>query len=146
MSKALVVSIISLSMAGCAEKSVIEYSQTLYSDKSMLVPTGNKGLKGGIKRALISNGWSLSVYQGPTVTEGASGKSTQLKTYDTFNSRYRLLVDNNRDVGVACKDDLSSWTAYEISIIDNQAGTEVLSLSGRESCGKIVEELMGYLK
>ena len=111
ISKCLLLPFLALSVIGCAETSVIEYEKTSYSDKSILVPAGNKGLKGGIKKALLSQGWSLSVYQGPTITEGTSGNTTQFKTYDSFNSRYRLLVVNDRDVGIGCKDDLNSWTA-----------------------------------
>jgi len=49
-------------------------------------------------------------------------------------------------VGPTCKYDLDSWTNYEISVIDNKSGKEILSMSGRDNCGTIVDTFIKALE
>jgi len=143
---AILVSCILISIAaGCAERNIVKYSQVDLSNKTMLVHPGNSSLMGGLKHALIENGWQLRVYKGPSVSTGTIGENTYIETHDTFKAKYRLLVRYDRYTGAACKSDLGSWTGYEIVIIDNEAGTETFSISGRNNCGTIVDEFMKAL-
>ena len=85
-------------------------------------------------------------YAGPTISKGTVGKETRIETYDTFKAKYRLLITFDRDTGEDCSYDLGSWTAYEISIIDNEAGIEIFTLSGRNNCATIVDQFMEQFK
>ncbi len=135
--------LVSFAVVGCAKTNVQTYSAVDVSDKTITVPAGSKGLKGGLKSALSQNGWKLMVDGGPSITEGQIGASTKLKNYDTFNSRYRLLVASKRfDVCF----NFSPAVRYEISFIDNQTGAEVFTLDGRDCESDIVEEFKKLIK
>jgi hypothetical protein len=134
-----------LILLSCAEKDVMVSTKIDQRDKTIQVPPGSRGLTGGIKNALSKNGWELLIYgRGPTISE-MNNTETQIKRYDTFNARYKLIMSFTRDVGPACKYDLSSWTNYEISVIDNKSGKEILSMSGRDNCGTIVDTFVKAL-
>jgi len=117
-------------LSGCMHHNAEIYSPIDQSDKSITVPPGSKGLKGAIKKSLAQNGWRLSVDRGPDVTEGEIGNKTRLENYDTFNTRYRLGISYHQyDVCVNMYFDAA--INYEISVIDNKTGTEVIALEGR---------------
>lgn len=146
MSKKILLSILScLILLSCAEKQISVSAKIDQRDKTIQVPPGSRGLIGGIKTALRENGWQLLIYgRGPHISAlNNSGK--HIKHYDTFNARYRLILSFSRDVGPSCKYDLASWTKYDISIIDNKSGEEILSMSGRDNCGTIVDSFLKAL-
>lgn len=143
--KILFITSMSLLLYSCAETSMMNYSKIDKSNKTIYVPAGSKGLKGAIKQALVKEGWKLRVYKGPSVSKGSIGIKTDIETNPTYKSKYRLMVSFGRDTGTSCSYGLGSWTDYEITIIDNAQGVEVLTLSGRNNCGTIVEKLLSQL-
>ena len=137
--------LLSFLLLSCAEKHIMVSAKFDQRDKTIQVPPGSRGLTGGIKNALRKNGWELFIYgQGPTITE-VNNTEKQIKHYDTFNARYKLILSFGRNVGPTCKYDLDSWTVYEISIIDNKSSKEILSMSGRNNCGTIVDTFIKAL-
>lgn len=98
------------------------------SEKSVTVPLGAKGLKGELKSYLASEGWELAVYRGPSVMEGSLGEQTRIRSYDTFNTRYRLMVASSQYD--TCFN-LSPAINYEVAFIDNKSGAEVFTINGR---------------
>ena len=114
--------------SGCASHNVNVYGKIDVSNKTVTVPPGSKGLKGDIKKVLAQRGWKLVVYRGPSVTEGNLGKNTKIEQYDTFNSRYRLMVVS--DVYDICLN-FSPAITYDISFIDNESGSEIFTIDGR---------------
>lgn len=116
-----------LALAGCVSTKVQSYGTVDQTEKTITVPTGGFGLTGKIKSKLTSDGWILAVYQGPTLTTGSAGQNTSLSTSDTFNTRYRLLIDWEQfDLCI----NLQAAVAYDISLIDNKTGSEVVTMSG----------------
>lgn len=81
-----------LFVTGCMQHNIKVYEKVDQTEKNVTVPAGAKGLKGELKKLLSDKGWKLFVYRGPFVTEGTVGAKTKLEKYNTFNTRYRLMV------------------------------------------------------
>jgi hypothetical protein len=125
-------------LTGCIRPpSIQSYGTIDQSQKSVTVPPGSNGLKGKLKQFLVAEGWRLSIDKGPSVVEGDLGSKTKLESYDTFNTRYRLhVVSRQYDT---CIPRGGPAITFDISFIDNKAGSEVFTLSG-ESCEDMVVE------
>ena len=129
-------------LTGCATHNVQLYGPVDTSNKTVTVPPGSKGLKGKLKQALANDGWKLVVYRGPSVTVGEVGERTKIEQYDTFNSRYRLIVSSYQfDL---CWN-FTSAIKYDISFIDNKSGAEVFTINGRGCEPDAVEKFMDAL-
>lgn len=130
-------------LTGCQTSNVQKYSEFSSSDKSITVPSGGFALLGPVKSALRENGWKLVVKKGPKVTEGSLGKKVRLEEYDTFSTRYTLtLWDRQVDLNVKFE-----WVYnYDLSIIDNKTGEEILNISGMDSASNLVKKLNEALK
>lgn len=128
-----------LFLSACASSKVHTYSEIDQRNKTVTVPAGSGGLKGDIKRALSERGWKMSVYSGPEVLEGKSGDITRLQRYNTFNTRYLLLV-TSRQYDICFN--LSPAVNYELSLIDNKSGSEVITMDGRDCQSNIVQTFM----
>ncbi len=124
-----------LLLMGCSHVSIQKYQQIDHSDKSITVPTGGAGLTGKLKQALATKGWKTSVASGPTITEGRTGEKTLLKTYDTSVTRYSLRTEwSQYDYRIP---DFDPMYHFDISVLDNKTGAEVLTASGSHS-GKVI--------
>ncbi|WP_425399899.1 hypothetical protein [Aeoliella sp.] len=133
----LLLSIVPLALSGCHSHNVHRFSDVDETQKSVTVPPGGKGLKGKLKTALRDDGWELVVYSGPEVTEGSVGDKTQLKRYNTFNTRYSLfVVSRTYDYCL----NLDPAITYDVSLVDNKTGTEVVTLDGKGCEGRVVDE------
>ena len=115
-------------LGGCASHNIQLYGSVDQSNKTVTVPAGSKGLKGDLKKALSQKGWQLAVYRGPSVTEGEFGKNTKIEQYDTFNTKYRLIV-SSRQYDLCLN--FTPAITYDISFIDNQSGAEIFTIDGR---------------
>ena len=114
-------------LSSCAKYNVQKYTNIDYTQKTITVPAGNKGLKGGLKKILSNNGWNLAIYMGPEVMEGSLEKHGKIKKYSTFNTRYSLYVDSYRwDVCLHG----SPYIVYEVAVVDNKSGAEVITFDG----------------
>lgn len=132
-------------LAGCANTYNIQtYGPVDLSDKSVTVPFGSGGLKGKLKQALANNGWKLTNDRGPMVTEGTVGEKTRIERYDTFNSRYRLIVSSQQfDL---CLLTQSPAIYFDVSFVDNKSGAEVFTIGGTGCESIAVEKFMNLLR
>jgi hypothetical protein len=131
-------------LAGCATQEVQLYEPIDISNKTVMVQPGSEGLKGKLKQALAKDGWKLVVYRGPSITEGEIGEKTKLEHYDTFNARYRLLATSSQlDV---CFKGFTPEIQYDISLIDNNSGSEVFTINGRGCEPDVVDKFMNTLR
>ncbi|WP_149425201.1 hypothetical protein [Oryzomicrobium terrae] len=113
------------------------YGAVDQNEKSVTVPPGSSGLTGKIKEALSKSGWKMAVRGGPRVTEGRLGDNTRLEQYDTFHTRYELILKwHQYDT---CISNFSPALFYDITLIDNKTNSEVISLDGR-GCEYVVVE------
>jgi hypothetical protein len=133
------------SLAGCANTYDIQtYEPIDPHEKTVTVPFGSSGLKGALKQALAKEGWKLKVDRGPSVTEGTIGPATRIEQYDTFNSRYRLLISSRQfDV---CLVTQSPAITFDISFIDNKSGSEVFTMGGTGCESILVEKFINVLR
>lgn len=105
-------------------------------EKSATVPAGGAGIKGLIKQSLREDGWRLAVDRGPNVTEGQLGETTRLQQFNTFNTRYRVMIGSRWvDVYLTGED----IYRYDISFVDNRNGSEVFTMSGRGGEQEVAE-------
>lgn len=139
----LALMVTSLILGGCTSSNIQTYASIDQRAKTVTVPAGSGGLKGDLKKALSERGWKMSVYSGPEVLEGSSGKNMRLQRYDTFNTRYSLLV-GSRQFDVCLN--FSPAINYEISLIDNKSGSEVITMDGRDCQNAIVSKFMNALE
>jgi hypothetical protein len=127
-------------LTGCANTyNTQTYGPIDLSNKTVTVPFGSGGLKGKLKQSLANNGWKLISDKGPSVTEGTMGEKTRIEHYDTFNSRYRLIVSSQQfDL---CLLTQSPAINFDVSFIDNKSGAEVFTIGGT-GCESIVVALL----
>lgn len=113
------------------------YSKFDERNKTITIPYGSSGLKGGLKKALTDRGWKMTVYSGPEILEGRNGSSVRMEKYQTFNTRYTLF-GNARATGPAgCF--ISQYFIYDIAIVDNKTGQEVMTMSGEGCEGQVLD-------
>ncbi len=130
-------------LTGCASYNIQQYGDIDINHKTVTVPAGGSGLKGELKKLLRNDGWNLVVYRGPEVTEGSIGKKTKIKKYSTFNTRYSLSVASNQyDLCL----NLQPAISYDISLIDNKTGSEILTLDGNGCENTVVDKFKQALK
>lgn len=140
--KSIVLMCIVVFLGGCASHNIQLYGSVDQSNKTVTVPPGSKGLKGELKKALSQNGWKLAVYRGPSVTEGELGKNTKIEQYDTFNTKYRLIV-SSRQYDICLN--FTPAITYDISFIDNHSGAEIFTIDGRGCEPDVVEKFVNAL-
>lgn len=136
--------VVTLMLTGCLYSNLKVYSPIDITEKTMTVPTGSRHLIGALKKELNKNGWKLLVYgHGPIKTEGEFNKNVSLETYDTFNTRYNLLVEEDwTDYCLTFDSELN----YDISLIDNKTGEEVITLSGLDCLRPIVRKFINAVE
>ncbi len=142
MKPTLLFPIIAILLGGCASHNVQLYGTVDKSNKTVTVPAGSKGLKGELKKALSQRGWKLAVYRGPSVTEGELGKKTRIEQYDTFNTKYCLIV-SSRQYDICFN--FTPAITYDISFIDNHSGAEIFTIDGRGCEPDVVKKFINAL-
>ena len=126
-------------LSGCASYNLDTFGYIKRNEKTVRVPAGSFGLLGELKKVLKKRGWKKKVYGGAEITEK---KSNKILKYESFNSKYSLYVKSNSyDVCFNFSDALY----YDISLINNKTGSEVLTLSGNGCEYTIVEKFDGAL-
>ena len=116
-------------LTGCASKTTITpYSKFDNTDKTITVPAGG-GLNANIKVALKKNGWKLKVNSTSLVTQGTHNNIIDKETKLKSSTRYTLLTSYRKWRCVSCDCVLN----YNISILDNNNGEEVVTFEGSGS-------------
>ncbi|MEA4837835.1 MAG: hypothetical protein VB101_06090 [Rhodospirillaceae bacterium] len=135
--------VISVALSGCNSSRIETYGEIDYSDKSVTVPPGNGYMVGELKKRLRDSGWKLVVDGGPRRIQGSVGDKINIDSYNTFHTRYRLLVDASWfDV---CFNG-SPAVKYNLSFIDNKTGEEVLAQSGRDCENRASDKFMSFIE
>ena len=126
-----------LLICGCSSvHNFNKYGEIDEDNKTVQVPFGSQGITGDIKKILKNNSWRLKVYRGPKITKGTIGNQTELQEYDSFNTRYRLLVATNPYDRCL---DFTLLVRYDISFIDNNTGEEILTMDGAACQPEVVD-------
>lgn len=146
----VVIILSSLLSSGCARGVKINKLYDIdATEKSITVPPGSSLLIGPFKKVLAANGWKMSVYRGPEVTDITKEKNIKMSKYDTFNTRYQLLI-NQISYGWNCwtvGDELSmTLVGFDIVIIDTKTGEESLTMSGKSCANEVVDAFENYIK
>lgn len=132
-----------IALSACvAPPNLQRYGSIDEASKTVTVPPGSEGLKGKLKQALANDGWKLVVGRGPSVTEGQVGATTMLERYDTFNSRYQLVVASRQYD--RCLEG-SPAIIYDVSLIDNSSSSEVFTLGGKGCESHALEKFVSAL-
>ena len=144
MRRVLILGIGLLLLSACVGSyRVRTYGPVDLTTRTVTVPPGG-GLTGALKDALVNGEWRLATDRGPQITRGTAGEQTQLEQIATFRTRYRLLVTWQQfDVCIA---GFEPALNYDITLIDNDSGTEVLNMSGRGCESVIVRKWMEALE
>lgn len=141
MKNLFVISLIFL-LLGCYSLHVREYQPIDTADKTIMLPPGGSALLGAIKDVIAKNGWKIFIYSGPAVTKKSE---TEDVTSGTFKSKYRLAL-SWRHIDHCIGIDRGPLYLYDISVIDNDFGDEVMTMSGRGCEADIAETFETWLR
>lgn len=131
-------------LASACAANVQRYSSLDPSEKTIMVPPGSIFMLGDIKAELVSAGWKTYVDTGPVVTQGvANDQKVDLATSQTFRARYRLHISAQQ---VDFCFTLDPLVVYDISIVDNKTGAEVVTMNGRDCSKQVAKKLMVELQ
>lgn len=136
-----VIVIISLYFASCTTYDVIQYGKVDPSVKTISMPAGGDRLVGSIKKYLVQSNWDISVYSGPEKTEVVS--ETESIKYDVFTTKYTCFI-TYKVVDFYLDGDYQY--RYDITLIDNQKGKEVFTISGVGKGKEIVKRFSSLIE
>ncbi len=139
----LLLGVVAATLSGCMAYNLRTYGAVDSSSKTVTVPPGG-GLTGAVKEALTRDGWKITVYRGPELTRGTIGDDTRLERGGTFSTRYTVFI-RWQQVDT-CVPRFDPAYTYDISLVDNQGGSEVFTLSGRGCENRIVDAFVEGLR
>jgi len=132
-------------LIGCGTHNLRVYKPLIKNERSITVPPGGHALTGAIKDLLKKNNWTLYVDSENIMHEGKADKTVKITSKETFKSRYRLMASSHvYDTCSLISDNPA--ISYDISIVDNISGDEVMNLSGRGCQSHVIEKLEEWLK
>ncbi|MGB9154003.1 MAG: hypothetical protein WCD70_13065, partial [Alphaproteobacteria bacterium] len=113
---------------GCMSADLRQYGSFDPKDKTLTVPAGG-GFISDVKDVFKKDGWTLVIDRGPQIEEGHVGQDIHIQKYGTFKTRYRLMLSYNQyDVCLGMFDPAYN---YNLSMVDNKSGEEVIAMGGR---------------
>ena len=128
---------------GCLESRNVVYSTIDPNAKTITVPMGNGPLVGRIKQSLQNSGWQLMIDQGPVRTRGEFGPHVALETSSTYRTRYRLAIAASQVDWCIIG---SPSIVYDLSLVDNMTGREVIAQSGRDCESSAADKFMTSIR
>jgi hypothetical protein len=128
---------LSILVSSCATNTITPYSKLDKSEKTITVPAGG-GANAVLKTALKNNGWSLKIDSSSLKTEGTGGSSVHQKTTVESDTRYRMLTSFTGDRRCAT---CGCVRSYNISIVDNKSGEEVVAFDGHDEANLCYETI-----
>jgi len=140
--KRLLLAIMALTLSACMSADLRQYGKVDNTEKSITVPPGGD-LAADLKDILNQRGWNLVVDRGPNVIEGQGGETVALKSYSTFKTRYRLLLRFSRFD--TCMGHMDGAYTYNLSMIDNKNGKEIMVMGGSACASQIKTKFEGFL-
>ncbi|MDA7440160.1 hypothetical protein N8710_01250 [Planktomarina temperata] len=143
MLKPWVIGIISLgALIGCMREQEV-YVTGPAKVKSIMVPAGLSSPAKQIKSVFREANWQTFVAGRTAQTSGVGGQHVNLNTRVKYPGRYSLFADWSK--WDFCLSSSKSIYDYNITVVDNNSGEEVLALTGRETCGP-GQDLASHLK
>jgi hypothetical protein len=130
MGRAIVALIGLAALAACTHSNVRRLEPIDQSSRSITVPAGTSGALGGIKDHLQGAGWTVVVDLGARTVTRRTLSADAAQSGGFQRTRYRLYLRQSQFSTCLNGPALS----YDLSIVDNSSGTEVLTMAGRE-CG-----------
>jgi hypothetical protein len=130
-------------LAACLSSNVQVAGHIDLAEKTMTVPPGNALLVGAIKQRLRRPDWKFIVDAGPRRTIGTLGEKTDLATGNTFLTRYRLIVKQDQVSTCILGGDPS--IVYDLSLIDNRTGEEIITQNGRDCRDSAADKFVATL-
>ncbi len=132
-------------LIGCGTHNLRVYKQILPNEHSITVPPGGHALTGALKDLLKLDKWTLYVDTQTASYEGNKEPSISITSKRTLKTRYELIVTYSQyDICVPSVQ-YNPAINYDISIIDNIDGDEVMNLSGRGCQSHVIEEFEKWL-
>jgi len=128
-------------LSACMSADMRQYGKIDPNEKTITVPPGG-GLAAELKDILNRQGWMLHVDRGPDVIEGQNSGNVSLKSCNTFHSRYRLLLRASRFDTCLGMDGAYN---YNMSVIDNKTGKELMVMGGRACESQIKTKFESFL-
>jgi hypothetical protein len=135
--KYIAIILLSILVSSCATNTITPYSKLDKNEKTITVPAGG-GANAVLKTELKKNGWSLKIDSSSLKTEGTGGSSVNQKTTVESVTRYRMLTsftEGRRCITCDCV------RSYNISIVDNKSGEELVAFDGRDNDGLCYETI-----
>ena len=140
--KKILLSAVCCILSACVSADLRQYGTIDRTQQSITVPPGS-GLTAEVKDVFKQNGWKLVVDHGPQTIEGSIGQNLRLEKFETFNTRYRLILAS---IEVdTCLGHFDSLYRYDMSMIDNKTGEEIMVMGGRACESQIVDRIQKFL-
>lgn len=131
-----------LLLSACVSADMRQYGKVDLTQKTITVPPGG-GLVAELKDILNKQGWKFVVDRGPDVIEGRNSESVKLMSYNTFNTRYRLMLSATRFD--TCLGHMDGAYNYNMSVIDNKTGQELMVMGGRACESQIKSKFESFI-
>ena len=125
-----------ISITACAIPNIQKHGAIDTSNKTMSVPMGQDGAIVQVKAALENSGWQLSEYADSSLIDRNKNRLEQL---NKMNTRYTLFYSDERyDTCV----NFSPALKYEIAVVDNNTGWDVIEVDGMACEGQVADRFM----
>jgi hypothetical protein len=134
--------LVAMSLAGCHTPSISQFAPMDQAERTITVPPGSSLLLGPIKDALAQSGWTMSVDRGPDVFKGAEKASPAGGT--PYATRYRLMEKQSQS-DVCFIPIGNELVAYDVSVVDNKTGQEILTQSGKGCVDQVAKGFVRVL-
>lgn len=132
---------------GCTGKVMVaEYYPVDKTDKSITISAGGDYFFTLFKKTLLNDGWDLQVDANSLLTQGSNAsQETTIKS----KTKYRLYMKWRTMPDLFGGDKVH---AYQVSVVDNRTGKEVMSMSksyspaNKVSAEDTIEEIMPWFR
>lgn len=123
MKRTIVIFIITIVYSGCATYDVMKMGTIDKQDKTIIVPASGILSMMEIKKMLLKNGWKLKVSNEGKRTVGTINEKVDIISSNYTKSRYSMYIEETVRMS-------QFVLTITVSIIDNRANEEVLTLFG----------------
>jgi len=145
MGKVLVMALVVALVSGCASVKLSRLGEIDPTEKTVSMSAGGRWLTGDLKAALLKDGWTVyAIDKSKEIVRGVDDPNAADKRVVVYReselarkARYHL-VDHWESVSRLESD---GYLDYDVSLIDNKTGQEVIILSGRGKTGEQIVKI-----